>query len=93
MGGRKSHMHLLWMVLLIVPAARGIEVGSEISCSIPDLEYLDISSLECVRCDDDRYVGCVYRVLYCREDFAAKVGMRLYDILGIRPVDFVLRHG
>lgn len=34
----------------------GIGVGSTVSCSISDIEYLDISSLECVRCDDDRFV-------------------------------------
>lgn len=46
---------LLFAVLAAVPGiVRGIEVGSTVSCSLTDLEYLDISSLECVRCDDDR---------------------------------------
>lgn len=46
---------LVIAVLTAGPASvRGIEVGSTIACSLSNLEYLDISSLECVRCDDDR---------------------------------------
>eukprot|EP00752_Nemacystus_decipiens_P003551 g3276.t1 len=39
----------LCVALVTVPVACGIEVGSTVSCSLSDLEYLDISSLECVR--------------------------------------------
>lgn len=52
---------VLCIALIAVPGACGIEVGSTVSCSSSDLEYLDISSLECVRCDDDRYL-----LLLCR---------------------------
>lgn len=52
---RGTDILLLFAVLAAGPASvRGIEVGSTISCSLDNLEYLDISSLECVRCDDDR---------------------------------------
>lgn len=55
MGPSKLSYILLWFVLgLVFPASNGIEVGSTVSCSVSDLEYLDISSLECLRCDDDR---------------------------------------
>lgn len=59
MGARKRrsrHILTLCVALIGVPVARGIEVGSTVACSVSDLEYLDISSLECVRCDDDRYL-------------------------------------
>lgn len=45
------------VLLVISPLVGGISVGSTVSCSISDKEYLDISSLECVRCDDDRFVS------------------------------------
>lgn len=47
---------ILRIALVVPPAARGIEVGSTVSCSLANREYLDISSLECIQCDDDRYV-------------------------------------
>lgn len=51
----KLLVHLCAVVAIVPTAVRGIEVGSTVSCSLAELEYLDISSLECVRCDDDRY--------------------------------------
>lgn len=58
----KSLVRLFAVVPIVPTAVRGIEVGSTVSCSPAELEYLDISSLECVRCDDDRclvsYVCC-----------------------------------
>ncbi len=48
---------ILRIALVALPAARGIEVGSTVSCSLTNREYLDISSLECIQCDDDRYRG------------------------------------
>lgn len=59
-----------WAALIAVPVACGIEVESTVSCSLANREYLDISSLECVQCDDDRYVRlpcvelCVQKILY-----------------------------
>ena len=54
---KKLNTPKLFVALIAVPVACGIEVGSTVSCSLANLEYLDISSLECVRCDDDRYIS------------------------------------
>lgn len=38
-----------------------IDVSPSISCSLLNNEYLDISSLECMQCDDARYDVAAHR--------------------------------
>ena len=62
---KHCQQQFLLIYALVTPSTWGIEVGSSISCSIPDQEYLDISSLGCVQCDDDRY-GTPYKAVWAR---------------------------
>lgn len=73
---------LLSAVLAAVPGiVRGIEVGSTVSCSLTDLEYLDISSLECVRCDDDRCASKqLSSTVFCPVD--CMLALKMTGVLG-----------
>lgn len=46
----------LWSLGLV--PGRAIDVGPTISCDLDNQEYLDVSSLQCVQCDDGRYWPC-----------------------------------